>query len=298
MSDPDNISDTKESSSPKKEDNLPKYVNLVLGSGSTRGICHVGSIKKLVDAKLLDLDSIKSIAGTSAGSLLAVLIAIGFNIDQIWDFLLCLDISAMVNPDPMLLVGKCGLDRGKIFYDLFENIIAEKTKIKHINFSQLYDITKKHLIIVGSCLTTKKAVYFDHINTPHFKVSMALRISIGMPIFFTPVTIDGITYIDGAILDHYPISLFEDDLDRTIGISITDEFSTKFDHPEEYFVAILNLMMHKFYLMENLYEKNTIYINVPKDNSNIFDFGLSQSDKIKLYQLGYSECENFIANYL
>ena len=38
---------------------------------------------------------------------------------------------------------------------------------------------------------------------------MAIRISISMPGFFTPVTIDNKKYIDGAILDNYPINFFE-----------------------------------------------------------------------------------------
>nr|URM62270.1 patatin phospholipase [Mimivirus sp.] len=62
----------------------------------------------------------------------------------------------MVNPDLLLILNKCGIDTGKIIYDLFEEILFSKTNNKHINFRQLYEITKIHFTVVGSCLTTKK----------------------------------------------------------------------------------------------------------------------------------------------
>ena len=154
----------------------PQYKNLVLSGGSVKGIAHIGALKKLVDEKLIVLNKLKAVAATSVGSLFALLIVLGFSIEEIWNFILYLDMKKMVNPDFFLFLKKCGFDNGQIIYNLFEEILTKKTNIKHINFRQLHELTKIHLTVVGSCLTTKEPVYYDHINTPNFKVSITALI--------------------------------------------------------------------------------------------------------------------------
>ncbi|AEQ33381.1 patatin-like phospholipase [Megavirus chiliensis] len=282
----------------KKKYNIapePKYYNIVLSGGSVRGLSHIGAVKKLVDDKLINLNKIKAVAGASAGALFGLLIVLGFDIDEIWNFVLDLDTKKMVNPDLLLILNKCGIDTGKIIYDLFEEILFSKTNNKHINFRQLYEITKIHFTVVGSCLTTKKAVYYDYINTPNFKVSVAIRISIGMPGFFVPVTIDDKKYIDGAILDNYPMNLFKDRLSETIGILICNEYNTDYKCFEEYFMAIINLFMHQYYLkMADQYTENTIYVTKSPNNVCIFNFDLDNITKKELYEGGYEAAREFI----
>ncbi len=174
----------------------------------------------------------------------------------------------------MVIYKKCGVETGHIIYNLFDEIVTRKTGIKHITFKQLYEITKIHLTIVGSCLTTKEAIYYDHINTPNFKVSMALRISISMPGFFTPIVIDNKKYIDGAVLNNYAMNLFEDKLDETIGILICNEYDTDYKYPEEYFYGCLKSILCIFYYNETCekYMKNTVYVKKLVDDVFIFDF--------------------------
>ena len=153
----------------------PKYKNLVLSGGSIKGISHIGSIKKLVDAKLLDLKKLKCVTGTSSGALLGCLIVLGFTIEEIWQFILCIDLNKLIRPDIFMILNKCGVETGQIIHNLFEEIITRKTNIKHINFEQLFELTKIHFIVVGSCLTTKETIYYDYIKTPNFKVLLRLE---------------------------------------------------------------------------------------------------------------------------
>ncbi|AQN68265.1 patatin-like phospholipase [Saudi moumouvirus] len=275
-----------------------KYKNLVLSGGSVRGISHIGAIKVLIDKKILDLKKLEAVAGTSAGSIIGLLIVLGFDIDEIWEFVLELDMKKVVNPDIFLVLSKCGVETGRILYNLFEEILYTKTNHKHINFKQLYEITKIRFIVVGSCLTTKKPIYYDYINTPNFKVSMAIRISIGMPLFFAPIDIDGNKYIDGAILDNYPISLFNKELDKTIGILICNEYNTNYKYFEQYFFAVINLFMHQYYLKTaDQYVENTICVNKSPDNVFIFNFDLDNETKKKIFNCGVEAAQEFIEKY-
>ena len=64
-----------------------------MSGGSVRGISQIGAIKELIDKQLLDLKKIEGIAGSSAGSLLGLLLILDFNIEEIWNFIYCLDMK-------------------------------------------------------------------------------------------------------------------------------------------------------------------------------------------------------------
>ena len=280
----------------KPEENCEiKYINLVLSGGSVKGISHLGAIKKLIDEKLIDLTKLKAIAGSSIGSLLALLIVLGFTIDEIWEFIYNLNIEKMMKPNFCLLLEKCGIETGQSICNLLEEIIYRKTNIKHITFKQLYEITNIHYTIVGSCLTTKEVVYFDHIKTPLLKVSMAIRISISIPGLFTPVTINNKKYIDGAILNNYPMNIFEKEMDKTIGVLIGNEYNTDFKYPEEYVLAIMNLFMCNYYEKSaQKYSNNTVLVNKIPKKVSVFGFNIDNETKIDLYNCGIEAVNDFV----
>jgi len=292
----DEIIDT-EIKKPNDENSKPQYRNLVLSGGSIKAISQIGAIKKLIDAKILNLKKLNSVAGSSAGSLVGLLVILGFGIDEIWDFIYCLDMKKLVDPDFLMFVKKCGIETGRTIHNLFEEILTKRTGIKHINFKQLYEITKIRFIVVGSCLTTKEAIYYDYINTPTFKVSMAIRISISMPGIFTPITINNKTYVDGGLLDNYPMHLFKDEMNDTIGIFICNDYDTDYKYPEEYFVAIMNLFLYHYYNKHTIqYSNNTVRIKEIPSNVFVFNFDIDNETKIKLYNCGVLAAEEFIKN--
>lgn len=280
---------------PQETTDEPKYTNIVLSGGSVKMISSIGALSELIKAKLVDFKKIKALAGSSAGSVFGMLIVLGFTIEEIWDFVYCLDMKKLVEPNFMLLLKKCGMETGQRLHNLVEDILTEKTGIKHINFKQLYDITGIHLTVIGSCLTTKEVVYFDHIQTPTFKVSVAIRISISIPGLFTPVEVDEKVYIDGAILNNYAMNLFEDSLDKTIGILIDDEFNTTYNYPEEYFMAILNLFMYQYYKTSmKHYPENTIFIRKMPENIFSWNFDVNDDARVQLFNIGATAAKEFI----
>ena len=291
----ENKSEKKEQVISKSEEKTCKYCNLVLSGGSVKGIAHVGALNVLVEKGLIDLKKLESVAGTSAGSMLGLLIVLGFTTDEVRDFLYELDISSMFNPDLSLVLKKCGIETGQTVCRMFEDILYERTRVKHINFRQLFEITGIHFIVVGSCLTTKEAVYYDHLNTPNFKVSMAIRISIGIPGFFTPVAIGSNRYIDGGVINDYPMNLFVDRLDKTVGILINNEFSTEYSCPEEYFMAIISLFFYRYYNKSaEQWADNTVCIKHTMDNINMLSFDIDYDSKVKLYEAGENAALDFI----
>lgn len=271
-----------------------KYKNIVLSSGGVKGISQIGALQKLIDCELIELDKIEGVIGSSVGSLIGLCVTLGFTIQEIWEYIYGIDTTEVIKPNAMLLLTKGGIDNGQFIYNMIENKIYEKTQNRHINFKQLYQLTNIDFKVIGSCLTTKECVVYDHINTPTFKVAVAVRISVSVPGILTPVTINNKKYIDGAVINNYPMELFEDRIDDTIGILINDNFNTDCHYPEEYFLALMNLFMYQYYKNSSTkYEKNTIVIN-NKTDVPLFSFGIKNKIKEELYQNGMNAVENFI----
>jgi NTE family protein len=279
----------------------PKYVNIVLSGGSTKGIAHIGALKKLIDSNLLDLKKIRGLASTSAGSLLGILVVLGFDIDAIWSFIKNIDFNKLISPNPILFIENCGcgMDTGEKIESIIKDILYRVTGDANISFKNLYEITHISYTVVGSCLTTKEAVYFNHINYPDFPVYLGVRISMGIPGLFTPIILpeNNNKYIDGVMTDNYPIELFHDELDKTIGILICNDYNTDYKYPEEYFQAIMNLFFYMAYKKDHdKYKENTIYIKKNVSDVSIFNFNVDISKKIILYESGMAAAEEFINN--
>ena len=61
------------------------------------------------------------------------------------------------------------------------------------------------LIITGTNLNRMNTYYFSHITYPEMELRQAIRISASYPFVFVPVEFDGDLFIDGGVIDNYPL---------------------------------------------------------------------------------------------
>lgn len=175
-------------------------VSLVLGSGGARGLAHIGVIHELECAGY----EIKSISGCSIGSLIGGVYAAGKLEDfERWicaitkmDMITLLDIS----------LGNGGLVKGdKIINTLVELVGDKKIEDLPIPFTAIAaDVKNEKEVWINS------GRLFD-----------AIRASISLPLFFTPVKYNNTYLIDGGVLNPVPIApTFTDDTDITIAVNL------------------------------------------------------------------------------
>jgi NTE family protein len=272
-----------------------KIKNIVLSGGGINGIAHIGAIQQMIDEKKLDLNDIVSISGSSAGAMVGLFLCLKISPEDTWTFISELNFSKLIHPDMNDLIKNCGLDNGCIMENIFESLLFRKTDINKITFLQLYEKYKIKYTITGSKLNTKEVIYFNHLNTPDFVVSLALRISISMPGFFTPVIVNNDIYIDGSFGNDYPMNLYENEMDDTIGFLITSNYNTvEYGCIEEYFKTVFNFFLHR--LCEEVYYKytNTVRITINNDAHFAFDFNLNYDTKLKIYELGKSAVKQYL----
>ncbi len=190
------------------------FRNLIFEGGGVKGIAYVGALKVLEERKILK--DIKRVGGTSAGAINAVLLSAGFNLKEMQDILWNLNFNNFMDDswgivrDTKRLINEFGWYKGDFFRDWMGRLIREKTGNENSTF---HDFKKRgflELYLVGTNLSTGYAEVFSWEHTPRMRVVDAVRISMSIPLFFAAVRgFRGDVYVDGGMLDNYPVKLFD-----------------------------------------------------------------------------------------
>jgi predicted acylesterase/phospholipase RssA len=264
---------------------------LVLSAGDIKGISHLGVMKALEDLNILK--DIYTIAGSSMGSIIGLLYVIGYTIDELYNFILLFDMQKMQSFEPINFLHKYGLDNGDKLKILLIKLMKKKNIDDNITFEQLYKQTGINFIVTTTCLNKKKAVYFNHKEHPNMEVLLSVLMSSCVPIYFTPLLFEKNMYIDGAVLDAYPISLFKDNLDETIGVFIKcSSNENNINNFEDYLFSLceaINEGINKNALTG--FEKYTITIEL--NNIHSLKFDITSDIKKQIYDEGYNKTINF-----
>lgn len=177
-----------------------KTLSLVLGSGGARGLAHIGVIRELEQQGY----EIKSISGCSIGALIGGVYAAG-KLDDFESW-----VCAITKADIMGLLD-VSLMRGGLFNgDKVINLLIElvgDTKIEELSIPYT---------AIASDVKNEKEVWISK-----GRLVDAIRASISLPLFFTPVKYSDSYLVDGGVLNPVPIApTFHDDTDLTIAVNL------------------------------------------------------------------------------
>jgi NTE family protein len=163
-----------------------KKVGLVLGSGSQRGLAHIGVIKVLEENNI----PIDFIAGSSAGALIGGFYAATKDIKKMEGIALTASWKQLMNLiDPSF---KKGLLGGK--------------KVKKFIEDYLGDITFKDLKIPFAAIATNLKTG-EIVSVREGEVASAIRASISLPLIFEPIERDGKILADGGLAMPVPVEV-------------------------------------------------------------------------------------------
>lgn len=263
--------------------------NLVLSGGGVKGIVMMGALKALEEYQLLK--NIKSISTASVGALIGALYIVGYSIDELHEFLSILDISKMKSIKPSKLLTNFGFDDGKKLIMVIELMLKARNLSPEITLKELYNLREIDLYISGSCLNDKKNYYFSHHTHPTMPLKIAIRISTSVPLWYIPVEYENKMYVDGGCMENYPISIFDNDLDRTIGIHLTSSktFVKSIDSLESFLFNLMQCFDEGSELKAICgYEKNTIQLCTKFSSLNL---NLQPDTKKEMFEFGYKNAK-------
>jgi len=158
-------------------------ISLALGGGGSKGITHVGVIKALLENGI----EIDSIAGTSIGSIVAAIYSKGYTVEEMIDLFK-------------------GIDQSKLFSFPFADGpgFLGYRGVKEFLDQALGDVTFQDLkikcTIISVDLNTDSVV-----EMTTGIVKDAILASIAVPGFFPPQFVDGMTLVDGGVMDPVPV---------------------------------------------------------------------------------------------
>lgn len=180
-----------------------KYTCL-FGGGAVRGIAYVGVIKALEELNI----QIKTSGGSSVGSIIAVLAAVGYSADEIEkvflkvNFDLFKDVELSIRP-------KLALSKGEVFLKWIRGLIESKYygkryvqgKNNPVTFADL----DKNLVIITTDLSNYDCKEFSRFETPDYEIAKAIRISCTMPGLMRPIEYDNAILVDGDLQKSWPM---------------------------------------------------------------------------------------------
>jgi len=279
--------------------NKYKFKNLIFCGGGIKLYTFIGAIKVLEENDILS--NITTYIGTSIGGLISALLNINYTHSELYKFIESFNLNEIIDIDiSNLYTNNYGLDNGDKIEKFIRILFKAKIERSNITFKELYDLTNKHLIISATCLTTRKIVYFDHKNYPDLDVIDGIRMAITIPLFFTYKRYNDQIYVDGGILDQFPIHLLkESTLEETLGLklgNINRNISYNIDSLQSYFQNIIRCMVEEIELLryDDKYNQNIITF---ENTISAIDVDINLNKKKQLYNDGIIKTTTFLKNY-
>ena len=274
---------------------------LVISIGGIKGISFIGVLDELF--KKISIDDIKFIIGSSVGSIIGILLSIGYKPDEIYS--ICTEIDfAKFTLNPVDQLHECindeicnldnlnnfGLDNCNGLIRLLKSIIQIKCS-PNITFKEHYEKYNKELTIVATNIDELKSEYFNYKSNPNDKIIDIVKLSISIPIIYIMQNHNNINYTDGGISDYYPIEFYNKE--TSIGICLIKTNNNIKKNNENFINYLYNIVnsleIYMNSLLRKLYNKYTIFIDtniISLNKKHPGDFNIKSEHKEKLYKLG------------
>lgn len=269
---------------------------ICMSGGGIIGISYIGILDYLIDKKYIDIDKVINFVGTSVGSIFIVLLSIGYTPLEIGEFIFKFNFTKLefdISIDNIFQ--KHGINNGERFEFMLKSLIERKININNISFIDLYRINNKTIKIIGTNFTKCTEEVFSWETTPQMPIITAIRISCSVPIIFTPVFYNNCWYIDGGMMNNFPIKYCNKD--TTLGLFI------KYNNLNENISSINNIAMGCINMViNNITTKDidTDFINCIQilcDGCDPVDLSLTNELKLKLISNGQKLAIKFIDIY-
>lgn len=267
-------------------------LGIALSGGGIRGIAHAGVLKALEDNHI----TIDVIGGTSAGSMIASLYAMGYSPYYIYMLFkkYAKDIAGM-NTNPLLsgiqnLLGNkrkvlTGLKSGEAIEKVYDKMAARKG-IKEIGQIKMplvipsVDITESKEYVFTNFIPKQIEDRLQYIT--QISIGKAVRASSSFPAVFSPCKVDTHAFMDGGALDNIPVNeVKKQGADKVIAVKFDADPIDEKSNLMDIVMKTIDIMGSK--ISEESLEMSDYVLNVYTDKVGLLDTQKLDS----CYQYGY-----------
>lgn len=286
--------------------------HLVFSSGGYKGLYILGAYKYLIYNNYIDVDTLESIWGTSIGSVMGAIICLKPDINDIIEYIINkpwekeLDLSL---EKILKTIGKKGFFDNKILKSFFEHILRNNGLSKTTTLKELYEHSKIKLNILVTNLTSFQLEIFNYETKPDLNLIDALYMSCTIPFVFQPCFKDNKCYMDGAMINPYPLNLCLEELkendsfdkNEILGFKIiNDDISNCSENSSIFYFGYF--MIHKIIHDNYNYEindedvKEVIIPGIPINSEDAKKILTSKTERKKYLSMGENYAKIFL-NY-
>lgn len=270
--------------------------SIVFSGAGSKIMLHAGALSAIEQYKILPY----KIVGTSSGSIVATLFSLGYSANEIKEILLEIKFSNIL-----------GVNYLSLFPLLYQGYITDGSKFEALldkyfgnnKFSDLYI----DLYVIACDVCDTNMFVFSKSSTPEAYLKDAVRASTAIPLVFKLPEYNGKILCDGGIIKNFAVDL-PDLVNENNKVIIGHLSSGNTICAGNSFYDIL------CFLVENAFNGGVAAsINDAKYNVNQYggslivasssydvsfiDFGISKEDKLKMFNIGYSNMVTELKKY-
>lgn len=212
-------------------------VGVVLSGGGAKGLAHIGALKEIEKAGI----RVDYIGGTSMGAIIGALYASGYSAQQLDSIFSSLDFDTLIRDevprsaktffekddsekyaltfpfDGFKLRFPSGISKGQNIYNLLSRLLMHVKDIDDFN----------ELPIPFVCIATDVERGKPRVFRKGYLPRM-ISASGALPTLFSPVTINDTIYVDGGVVNNYPIDEVKAmGADMIIGVDVQDTLRSR-----------------------------------------------------------------------
>ncbi|MBM3253521.1 MAG: patatin-like phospholipase family protein [Candidatus Omnitrophica bacterium] len=284
--------------------------NAIFSGGGVSSLALSGAIYACDEEAIV----FKRVGGTSAGAVLASLYAAGYTPREIAKIISDTDFKNFVQGEikfPYFIIHIDSLAKNYSYFnsDVIYKWIKELLNKKGI--STFKDL-KVPLKIVATDIFHHRRVIFDKEKYPDLEVAEAIKMSVAIPLFFTPVEWNDpllpagnskCLMLDGSILSTYPADLFGHFTERdvpTFGFILVDDERNdvgSISDVVDFMKQIINTV-NIYHDTEAIKKAPYVYsITISSGKIRSIQFDISEEDKKALFDLGYNKMKEYLKNW-
>ena len=292
-----NISITEPDNQVNKE-NIPyNYTTLVVSGGSTKGLIGLGALQYAQDNFFLN--NIKTFIGTSVGSMIVYLIAIGYTPIEIMIYICTHQLIEKIQHfNVMAMINGSGASSFTNIQEQLELMTIEKIG-RYITLGDLKEMYGKTFICATYNATKGHIEYLTPDTHPKLPCITAIRMSSNLPFIFDKFNYMGSHYLDGGLGDNFPIHYNDKEGEKILGINILPEEEGGINYEGEmdiieyvyklYFIPMLELIRLR---CKNASHRCTI-VKLKHNDLKFFTFGLNSKIKLEMFSKGFQQAKKF-----
>lgn len=276
---------------------------LALEGGGVLGVAYAGLAKSIQSRGMTH--QLTHFAGTSAGAMVAALMACRVPPQDLESFLLSVDFTKLQDggwcmlSDAYRLWSEYGWYHGDAIRKIYGDFLEKSVGDRHITYRDVHQRFGTTLVTTATELRDGKTIFYSPATTPDVEILDGVHRSSSIPIMYCPIRTGSQCIVDGGVIDNYPIRALYDYLppDQVFGAKFKGNDAGKSAPVESLsdYVKRLYDLLHEQTLKLHVKDddwKRTILI--AHDGVSPTDFGITAAQRHDLIGFGQKQTDAFL----